>query len=147
MHLIEQLTADMHALMKSGDKFSLSVVRFILAAVKNVAIALRTPLTDEQVLDVLVREVKQRREAIEEFAKSGRTDLVAQYEAEIAIMQRYMPQPLEHAALEQYIRRAIEDVQATSKKDMGKVMVALLPHIKGRADNKVVNQLVMQWLT
>jgi len=146
MKLSERLNEDMKALMKSGDKFALSVVRMVRSAVKNAEIDARRELTDDEVMDILTREVKQRRDALQEFEKAGREDLAEQAKAELEIIQRYMPQPLTDEELDQLVQEAISAVGATSKADMGKVMSALMPKVKGRADGKQVNAAVQRLL-
>ena len=146
MNLSERLNEDMKALMKSGDKFALTVVRMIRSAVKNAEIDARRPLSDEEVMDILTREVKQRRDALQEFEKAGREDLADQAKAEIEVIQRYMPQPLTEAELTQVVEETIQEVGASSKADMGKVMSALMPKVKGRADGKQVNAAVQRLL-
>ncbi|TLS50339.1 GatB/YqeY domain-containing protein [Paenibacillus antri] len=146
MNLSERLNEDMKALMKSGDKFALTVVRMIRSAVKNAEIDARRPLSDEEVMDILTREVKQRRDALQEFEKAGREDLADQAKAEIEVIQRYMPQPLTEAELTRIVEETIQEVGASSKADMGKVMSALMPKVKGRADGKQVNAAVQRLL-
>ncbi|WP_309123042.1 GatB/YqeY domain-containing protein [Paenibacillus sp.] len=146
MNLSERLNEDMKALMKSGDKFALTVVRMIRSAVKNAEIDARRPLSDEEVMDILTREVKQRRDALQEFEKAGREDLADQAKAEVEVIQRYMPQPLTEAELTRIVEETIQEVGASSKADMGKVMSALMPKVKGRADGKQVNAAVQRLL-
>ncbi|HZG84693.1 GatB/YqeY domain-containing protein [Paenibacillus sp.] len=146
MKLSERLNEDMKALMKSGDKFALSVVRMVRSAVKNAEIDARRDLTDDEVMDILTRETKQRRDALQEFEKAGREDLAEQAKAELEIIQRYMPQPLTDEELDQLVQETISAVGATSKADMGKVMSALMPKVKGRADGKQVNAAVQRLL-
>ena len=146
MNLSERLNEDMKALMKSGDKFALTVVRMIRSAVKNAEIDARKALDDEEVMDILTREVKQRRDALQEFEKAGRQDLVDQAKAELEVIQRYMPQPLTDEELTGIVQETIQEVGASSKADMGKVMSALMPKVKGRADGKQVNAAVQRLL-
>lgn len=147
MNLSERLNEDMKQFMKSGNKFSLSVVRMLRSAVKNVEIDQRKTLGDDEVLDILNREMKQRRDARIEFDKAGRQDLVTQIDAEIAVIQTYMPQPLTEDELQTIVAQTIQEVNASSKSDMGKVMSALMPKVKGRADGKKLNETVMRMLS
>jgi uncharacterized protein YqeY len=147
MNLSERLNEDMKQFMKSGNKFSLSVVRMLRSAVKNVEIDQRKTLGDDEVLDILNREMKQRRDARLEFDKAGRQDLVTQIDAEIAVIQTYMPQPLTEDELQTIVAQTIREVNASSKSDMGKVMSALMPKVKGRADGKKLNETVMRMLS
>ncbi|HZG55858.1 GatB/YqeY domain-containing protein [Paenibacillus sp.] len=146
MNLNERLNEDMKALMKSGDKFALGVVRMLRSAVKNAEIDARKTLGDEEVLDILTREVKQRRDALQEFEKAGRDDLADQAKAELEVIQRYMPQPLTEEELAKIVEETISEVGAASKAEMGKVMSALMPKVKGRADGKQVNAAVQRLL-
>jgi uncharacterized protein YqeY len=147
MNLSERLNEDMKQFMKSGNKFSLSVVRMLRSAVKNVEIDQRKTLGDDEVLDILNREMKQRRDARLEFDKAGRQDLVTQIDAEIAVIQTYMPQPLTEDELQTIVAQTIQEMKASSKSDMGKVMSALMPKVKGRADGKKLNETVMRMLS
>lgn len=146
MNLNERLNEDMKSMMKSGDKFSLSVVRMLRSAVKNVEINERRTLADDEVTEILTREVKQRRDALQEFEKAGRQDLVDQAKAEIEVIQRYLPQPLSEEELTRIVQETVNEIGATSKADMGKVMSALMPKVKGRADGKQVNAAVSRLL-
>ena len=146
MSLSERLSDDMKQLMKSGDKFALSVVRMIRSAIKNVEIESRKTLSDDEVLDILSKEIKQRRDALQEFEKAGRDDLADQAKAEIDVIQRYMPQPLTDEELNAIVEETVREVGATSKSDMGKVMSAIMPKVKGRADGKQVNAAVQRFL-
>lgn len=146
MSLSERLNEDMKQYMKSGDKFALSVVRMIRSAIKNVEIESRKTLSDDEVLDILSREIKQRRDALQEFEKAGRNDLADQAKAEIDVIQRYMPEPLSDEELNALVEETVKEVGAASKSDMGKVMSAIMPKVKGRADGKRVNAAVQRFL-
>ena len=146
MSLSERLNEDMKQAMKSQDKFKLSVIRMIRSSIKNAEIDRRKTLDDNEVLDVLSREIKQRKDSLQEFEKAGRDDLVENLKKEIAIIAEYMPQPLSEEELKAIVRQTIQETGASSKADMGKVMSALMPKVKGRADGKLVNQLVQQFL-
>ncbi|MEV2463522.1 GatB/YqeY domain-containing protein [Paenibacillus larvae] len=146
MSLSERLNEDMKQAMKSQDKFKLSVIRMVKASIKNLEIDQHKTLDDNEVLDVLSREIKQRKDSLQEFKQAGRDDLVQKLEAEIAILMEYMPQQLSEDEIKVIVQQTIQEVGATSKADMGKVMGALMPKVKGRADGKLVNQLVQQSL-
>ncbi len=133
--------------MKSQDKFKLSVIRMVRAAIKNIEIDQRKTLDDQEVLDVLNREIKQRKDSLQEFEKAGRDDLAENLKAEIAVLMEYMPQQLSDEEVKAIVQQTIQEVGASSKADMGKVMGALMPKVKGRADGKLVNQLVQQLLS
>ncbi|WP_217557949.1 GatB/YqeY domain-containing protein [Paenibacillus sp. GbtcB18] len=144
MSLSERLNDDMKQAMKSQDKFTLSVIRMVKASIKNIEIDQRRTLDDNEVLDVLNREVKQRKDSLQEFKNAGRDDLADSLHAEIDILMKYLPQQLTEEEVSAIVKQTIQEVGASSKADMGKVMAALMPKVKGRADGKLVNQLVQQ---
>lgn len=145
--LLERLNEDMKQAMREKDKDRLSVIRMVKAAMQNEAIHLGVKeLTEEQELTVLTREVKQRKESLKEFSAAKRDDLVAKVEKELAILSAYMPEQLSEAELEQLVKVTIAQLGASSKQDFGKVMGAIMPKVKGRADGKVVQNLVKQLL-
>lgn len=144
MSLSERLNDDMKQAMKSQDKFTLSVIRMVKASIKNIEIDQRRTLDDNEVLDVLNREVKQRKDSLQEFKNAGRDDLADSLHAEIDILMKYLPQQLTEEEVSAIVKQTIQEVGASSKADMGKVMSALMPKVKGRADGKLVNQLVQQ---
>lgn len=146
MNLSERLIDDMKQAMKSQDKFKLSVIRMMRAAAKNLEIDLKRPLDDKEVLDILSREVKIRKDSLQEFKKAGRDDLVAGLATEIDIISQYLPEQLTEEEIQEIVTQTIHELGASSKADMGKVMSALLPKTKGRADGKLVNQFVQQLL-
>ncbi len=133
--------------MKSQDKFRLSVIRMVRSAIKNIEIDQRKTLDDNEVLDILSREIKQRRDSLQDFEKAGRDDLAESVKAEIAIIGEYLPQQLTEEEVTAIVQSTIQETGASSKADMGKVMAALMPKVKGRADGKLVNRLVQQSLT
>ncbi|WNR46382.1 GatB/YqeY domain-containing protein [Paenibacillus roseipurpureus] len=146
MSLSDRLNEDMKQAMKSQDKFKLSVIRMVRSTIKNSEIDLKRPLDDNEVLDVLTREIKQRKDSLQEFTKAGRDDLADNLTAELAILAEYMPQQLSEEEVKAIVQQTIQQIGASSKADMGKVMTALMPQVKGRADGKVLNQLVQQLL-
>ncbi|TVY09657.1 GatB/YqeY domain-containing protein [Paenibacillus cremeus] len=147
MSLSEKLNDDMKLAMKSQDKFKLSVIRMVRAAIKNIEIDQRKTLDDQEVLDVLNREIKQRKDSLQEFEKAGREDLAENLKAELVILMEYMPQQLSEEEVKAIVQQTIQEVGASSKADMGKVMTALMPKVKGRADGKTVNTFVQQLLS
>lgn len=146
MSLAERLNDDMKQAMKAQDKFRLSTIRMVRASVKNQEIELRRPLEDNEVLEILSREVKQRKDSLQEFTKAGRDDLAKDLEAEIAIIAQYLPEQLTEEEIKAIVTQTIQETGASSKADMGKLMGALMPKVKGRADGKLVNQIVQQLL-
>ena len=148
MSLKEQLTEDMKQAMKAKEagKLRLSVIRMVRSAIKNVEIDSKKELTEEGVLDIVSKEVKMRRDSMEEFKKANRQDLVDQLEQEIAILLPYLPQQLTEAEVRALVSEAVAASGATTPKDMGKVMALLMPKVKGRADGKLVNNIVRESL-
>jgi hypothetical protein len=132
--LKERITEDMKASMRSGDKERLAGIRLILAAIKQREVDERIQLDDTQVLAVLDKMIKQRRESITQFEAGGRADLVAKESAELAVLQGYLPAQLADAEVESLIRTAIASTGAASMKDMGKVMATVKPQVQGRTD-------------
>ncbi|MDD2723662.1 MAG: GatB/YqeY domain-containing protein [Methylovulum sp.] len=136
--LTDRIKDEMKAAMKSGDKARLGVVRLILSAIKQVEVDERIVLDDQRTLAVLDKMVKQRRESIRQYGDAGRGDLVAVEEAEILVIQDFLPQALSDAEIDQMIGAAIAQSGAVSVKDMGKVMGLLKTDMQGRADMSVV---------
>lgn len=148
MNLLEQINQDIKEAMKKKEKERLLVIRSIKAALLNEEKKqIGTELTEDDFLTVLNREMKQRTESLHEFQKANREDLVKKTEAEINILQDYMPTQLSDEELQQIIEETIQDIDASSKADMGKVMGAIMPKVKGKADGKKVNEYVMKSLT
>ena len=145
--LLEKIDADLKSSMKEKNTLKVSVLRLVKSAVQNKAIEKKTEsLSDDVVLDIIQRQVKQRRDSIEEFKKGNRQDLVDQESKEIDILKTYLPEQLSEADLKGIIQKAIETTGAKSKADMGKVMKEALVAAKGRADGKRVSQLVSSLL-
>jgi uncharacterized protein YqeY len=128
--------------MRSGDSLRRDVLRMATNAAYNVEKRNQTPLTDDEFLAVLTREVKTRRESVDAYEKGGRADLAAKEQAEIAILSEYLPQALSEAEIGALVQEGIAATGATSARDMGKVMGWLVPRTRGRADGKVVSGLV-----
>ncbi|EJW17357.1 GatB/YqeY domain-containing protein [Paenibacillus alvei] len=146
MDLSQRLNEDMKQAMKSQDKFKLSTIRMVRSAIKNVEIDERRTLNDDEVLEILGREIKQRKDALHEFEKAGRGDLADGVRAEIEILTPYLPAQLSEEEIKVIVQETIQETGASSKADMGKVMGALMPKVKGRADGKLVNSVVQQCL-
>ncbi|MBN2983303.1 MULTISPECIES: GatB/YqeY domain-containing protein [Cohnella] len=146
MSLAERLNEDMKQAMKSQDKFRLSTIRMVRASIKNQEIELGRPLEDNEVLEILGREVKQRKDSLQEFLKAGRDDLSTNLTAEIDIISQYLPEQLNEEEIKAIVTQTIQETGASSKADLGKLMGALMPKVKGRADGKQVNQIVQQFL-
>lgn len=148
MSLQERLTEDVKTAMKAREagKSRLSVLRMVKASIRNIEIDRKKELNDEEVLDVLAKEVKMRRDSMEDFRKGNRPDLVAALEEEIAILAEYLPAQLSEEEVRALVDQAVSQAQATTAKDMGKVMAILMPQVKGKADGKLVNTLVRERL-
>ncbi|HHV08093.1 MAG TPA: GatB/YqeY domain-containing protein [Firmicutes bacterium] len=148
MTIQEQLFADMKAAMKAREegKVRLTTIRMVRAAIKNAEIAQGRPLTDEETIQVLAKEVKERKDSIPDFARGGRDDLVAKLEEEISILRQYLPEPLSEDEIRRLAQETIQEVKATGQRDLGKVMGAIIPKTRGRADGRIVNQIVRELL-
>lgn len=148
MSLKERLVEDMKVAMKAKEegKVRLSVIRMARAAIKNAEIEKQMEFNDEQVIEVLAKEVKQRRDAIVEFSKANRPDKVKALEEEISVLMEYLPQQLSEGEIRQLAQEIIAEVGAQGPKDLGKVMGKITPKTKGRADGKLVNQIVRELL-
>ncbi len=134
MSLKDTLQADMKAALKGGEKERLKVVRMVLAAIKQQEIDQRTELDDAALLGVVTKMVKQRRDSITQFNQGGRADLAAVEEAEIEVLEAYLPEQLSADEIDALIDEAISNTGASSMRDMGKVMGLLKPKLEGRAD-------------
>jgi len=142
MSLKETITNDMKTAMKSGDKDRLGVIRLILAAIKQREVDERIVLDDDQVLGVIEKMIKQRRDSITQFRAAAREDLASKEEYEVGVIQAYMPAQLGEAEIEAIIAKAIADSGATSAKDMGKVIGLVRPQVAGKADMGAISQAV-----
>jgi uncharacterized protein YqeY len=147
MSLKDRLTEDMQAAMRSGDKARLSVLRMALAGVKQREVDTRRPLDDAAVQSVLERMIKQGKDSLTQFREGGRADLVAKEEAEIKVLQQYLPQQLTETELDNFITECIDAAGATSVKDLGKVMGVIKARAAGRVDMSTVSARVRTLLT
>jgi hypothetical protein len=146
--LEEKIGKDYIQAMKSGDKVRSQTLSFLRAQLKNILIDKRIDkLEDEEVIPVIKKQIKQRQESIVQFEKGGRQDLVGKESAELAILREYLPEEMSEAALEEIVTRSIAEAHAVSMKDMGKVMKIVTGKVQGRADNKLVSELVKRALT
>ncbi len=146
MTLKERITDDMKGALRSGEKERLATIRLALAAIKQREIDERVTLDDGQVLGVLEKMIKQRKEAITQFEAGDRADLVAKERGEIAVLEHYLPAQMSGAQIDALIAQAIEANGASSVKDMGKVMAAIKAQAQGRADMSVVGARVRERL-
>ncbi len=148
MGLAEQIQQDLTAAMKARDTETVSTLRMVVAAVKNARVAAGQAgdLTDEQTLELLTREAKKRNEAADAYSAAGRAELAEKERAELAVIRRYLPEQLDEDAVRAIVDAAIADTGATGASDLGKVMSAVMPKVKGRADGKIVSGLVRERL-
>ncbi|MFQ5924688.1 MAG: GatB/YqeY domain-containing protein [Dehalococcoidia bacterium] len=146
MTLQERLSADLKQAMKGGDIARRSVIRLLMAGVKNAEIDKGGPLDDSGVVEVISREVKRHRESIAEFSKGNRQDLVAEEEAELAILFEYLPKQMSREEIAEAARRIIEQVGAREPGDKGRVMSQLMPQLKGKAEGREVSDMVSELL-
>ena len=149
MPLKAQLTADLTAAMRAGDEVRKSTLRMLMSAVKNAEVAgnERKELTDDGVMQVIGKQVKQRKESIDEFQKAGRRDLVDKETAEMVILQAYMPEQMGRDEITTEVRKVIEEVGAKSPADKGKVMQVLMPRLSGKAEGREINAVVTELLS
>ena len=146
MNLNEQLAEELKTAMKAQDVTRRDTLRMVRAAIKNVEVDVQHALNDEEVLDVIRREAKRRRESIEEFRRGNRPDLVEKETAELAILETYLPQQMTREEIQAAARVVIKTVGAETKAQAGLVMKSLMTELKGRADGKVVSQVVSELL-
>ncbi|SNZ06252.1 hypothetical protein SAMN06265182_0614 [Persephonella hydrogeniphila] len=145
--LLKKLQEDMKTAMKSGDKDRLSVIRMLISEIKKVQIDKKKELSDEEIIDVLQRYAKQRKESIKQYREAGREDLAQKEEFELKVVQEFLPQPLSEEEIEKIVDETIAQLGASSMKDMGKVMKAVMEKVKGRADGSTVSGIVKKKLS
>jgi uncharacterized protein YqeY len=151
MGLREQLTDDLKDAMRQQDAVRKTTIRSVIAEIKKAETTLdangqRVHLDDQGIIGAIAKQARMRQESIVEFRKGGREDLVAQEEAELAILQSYLPQQLTPEEVEAEARQVITETEATGPGDLGKVMKALMPRLRGRADGRLANQIVRELL-
>ena len=146
MSITERLNDDLKEALRSGDDNRKSVIRLLLAALKNQQIENRAPLDYQQELSVLQREAKRRKESIEEYERLGRPDVAEKERRELEIIQSYLPAEMSEEEIRQIVAQAILTTGAQSPKDLGKVMSVVMPQVRGRADGKVVSNLAKEML-
>lgn len=145
--MLETINKDLVLAMKAKDKMTLSVLRMIKAAIEKAALDNRGQLTDDEVVTVINKQIKMRRDARVEFAAANRDDLVAGLDQELLILESYMPTALTTDEIEAIVQAAINDVNAESIKDLGQVMKEITPRVKGRSDMSLVTELVKKNLS
>jgi uncharacterized protein YqeY len=145
--LKQKLTDDLKQAMRDGDTVKRSVIRLTMAAIKNAEIARQTTLEDADILGVIAKEVRQRKESIDAFKQGNRQDLVAKEEAEMAVLEQYLPQQMTREEIVAEVRKVIDEVGAQGLSDKGKVMPQLIAKLKGRADGREINEVVTELLS
>ena len=140
--LKQKLQEDLKSSMKNKDAIKKSVITLIRSSIKQYEVDNRVELQDDEIVDLIAKQLKQTRDSREEFAKAGRDDLVSKAEAEIEVLKEYLPQQLSEEELNEIVISTISEVGATSMKDMKKIMSSIMPKVKGRADGKLINELV-----
>jgi len=144
--LLKKLQDEMKAAMKSGDKERLSTIRMLISEIKKVQIDKKKELSDEEIIQILQRYAKQRKESIKQYTEAGREDLAQKEERELKIVQEFLPQQLSEEEIEKIVEEAISETGASSMKDMGKVMKVVMEKVKGRADGSLVSSIVKKKL-
>jgi len=147
MPTLEQVSKELLAAMKSKDPVRVSTLRMLVSAIRYKEVDKKKTLAEGDVLEVIQSEAKRRREAMDEYAKAGRSDLASKEEAELNVLKVYLPPPLSEADLKALVRSAIQSSGAKTPQDTGRVMSVVMPQIKGRADGKVAQQLVKELLS
>ena len=142
MSLKQKLQEDLKSSMKNKDTNKKSVITLIRASIKQYEVDNRVELGDEEITDLIAKQLKQTRDSRDEFAKAGREDLVEKADAEIEILKEYLPQQLSEEELNEIVISTISELGATSMKDMKNIMSSIMPKVKGRADGKLINELV-----
>ncbi len=145
--LKQKLIDDLKQAMKGGDEVKRSVIRLVMAAIKNAEIARQAASSDADILGIIAKEVRQRQESIESFKQGNRHDLVVKEEAEMAVLREYLPQQMTREEIMAEARRVIDEVGAVGLSDKGKVMPKLIAQLKGRADGREINAVVTELLT
>jgi len=146
MALKDSIREALRRALKRQQRVEVATLRLLLSEIKNAEIAQQKPADDNKVLDVITKEVKRRRESIEAFKQGNRSDLVAQEEAELAILMSYLPEQMSRAQIMAAARQVVDAIGAEGPSDKGKVMSQLMPQLKGKADGKEVNEIVTELL-
>lgn len=146
MSIKEKLMQDLKTAMKSHDKVRKDTITMVRAAIKQIEVDKRVDLSDEEVIDIISKQYKERVSSIEDFKRGGRDDLVAQTEEEIKIILDYLPKQLTDEELEDIIKEAIEKLSITDKRQIGELMKEVMPKVKGKADGKKVNSIASKYL-
>ncbi|MBC7122926.1 MAG: GatB/YqeY domain-containing protein [Pseudothermotoga sp.] len=147
MDLKAKLNQDLKEALKAKDEVKLRTVRMLLAAIKNFEVEKMGPATDEEIFQIMSKEIKKRQEAIEMYEKGGRQDLAQAERQEIEVIQSYMPKQLSEEEIKEIAKKVISELNLKGPKDVGVAMKAIMPQVKGRADGKLVNKIVSELLS
>lgn len=142
MSLKDKLADDLKSAMKEKNTVRKNVVQMVRAGVLQIEKDKKITLDDDGVLEVIAKQLKQRRDSLPDYEKSGREDLISELKSEMDVLMEYLPEQLTREELEEIVKKAVESTGASSMKDMGKIMSAVMPQTKGRADGKVINEIV-----
>lgn len=146
MFLKERLMEDLKEAMRNKDKLRKDTITLVRAAIKQREVDERIELNDEDIIDIISKQVKQKEDSIESFEKGGRQDLIDLTQKEVDVLMDYLPQQLTELEVDDIVKAAIDEVGANTVKDMGKIMSNVMPKVRGRADGKLVNKIVRQYL-
>lgn len=146
MSLKDKLMEDMKSSMKNKDTLRKNTITMVRANIKQREVDERVELTDEDIIDIIAKQVKEKRDVIQDFEKGGREDLVEQTKKEIEILLEYLPKQLTEEEVEEIVKDTIKEVDAKSIKDIGLIMKSVMPKIKGRADGSMVNSIARKYL-
>lgn len=146
MSLKDTLMDDLKTSMKNKDKIRKNVITMIRAAIKQKEVDERIELSDEDIIDIIAKQVKQKNDTISDFKKAEREDLIELTEQEIDVLTQYLPKQLSEEEIDEIVKIAVDEVSANTTQDMGKVMAKVMPQVKGRADGSLVNKIVRQYL-
>ncbi len=146
MGLKKQIKEDLNKALKAKEKGKVSVLRMVNAEIKNEEIDKKEDLTDEDIIKIIFKELKKRKEGLEEFKKAGRDLIVKKEEKQIQILEDYLPEQMSKEEIEELVEKVIEETRAEGMSDMGKIMKEIMPKVKGKADGKIVNSIVKEKL-
>lgn len=147
MSLKETLMGELKTAMKEKDEIRKNTITMVRAAILQVEKDQRIILDEEAILEVIAREVKKRRDSLPDYERSNRPDLVEQIKTEIDILLKYLPAQLTEEEIREIVKAAVDEVKPQSQKDMGKLMAVIMPKVKGRADGKIINQIVKEMIS
>ena len=144
--MLNKINEDLKTAIKQGDTVSKSVLRYLKSEIHNREISIGSTLTNEQIVDVLNKQAKHRRESIEAYTNGNRSDLVEVEEKELSIIMNYLPEQLSQPEIEDIVKEGIKETKATSSQDIGKIMSWVMPKVKGKADGKIISATVNKML-